>query len=48
MNYEKLKKDLLNKAGISGSKSLVVTVDNANEIELLRLAKEHNLDISAY
>ncbi|MCB2294966.1 hypothetical protein LGK95_15880 [Clostridium algoriphilum] len=48
MNYEKLKKDLLNKADISGSMLLVDSVDNADEIELLRLAKKHNLDISAY
>ena len=48
MNYEKLKEDLLDKVGTLGSNSLVAIVDKASESELLRLAKEQNLDISVY
>ena len=48
IDYKKLKKDLLNKVGPSGIMALVVAIDSASEKELLRFAKEHNLNISDY
>jgi hypothetical protein len=48
IDYKKLKKDLLNKVGASGIMPLIVSVDSASDKELLKLAKEYNLDISDY
>lgn len=48
IDYKKLKKDLLNKVGSSGIMPLIISVDSASEKELLRLAKEYDLDISNY
>ncbi len=48
IDYKKLKKDLLNKVGSSGIMPLIISVDSASNKELLRLAKENNLDISDY
>ncbi len=48
IDYKKLKKDLLNKVGASGIMPLIVSVDSASDKELLRFAKEYNLDISDY
>ncbi|MFT5875754.1 MAG: hypothetical protein ACI8WT_004751 [Clostridium sp.] len=48
MDYKKLKKDLLNKVGISGVTALIVAVDSATEKELLGFAKEYNLKITDY
>ncbi|WP_182629428.1 hypothetical protein [Clostridium chromiireducens] len=48
IDYKKLKKDLLNKIGASGIMPLIVTVDSANEKELIQQAEEYNLDISDY
>ena len=48
LDYKKLKKDLLNKVGPSGIMALVVAVDTASEKELLRMAKEYNINISDY
>jgi hypothetical protein len=48
IDYKKLKKDLLNKVGVSGIIPLIVSIDSASDKELLKLAKEYNLDISDY
>ncbi|MBZ9623020.1 hypothetical protein G9F71_009140 [Clostridium sp. FP2] len=48
IDYKKLKKDLLDKVGILGNKSPVVTVESTSETDLLKLAKEYNLNISDY
>ncbi|WP_271813656.1 hypothetical protein [Clostridium beijerinckii] len=48
IDYKKLKKDLLNKVGSSGIMPLIISVDSASDKELIRLAKENNLDISDY
>lgn len=48
IDYKKLKKDLLKKVGPSGIMPFIVSVDSADEDELLRLAEEYNLDISDY
>lgn len=48
IDYKKLKKDLLNKVGSSGIMPLIISVDSASVKELLKLAKEYNLDISDY
>lgn len=48
IDYKKLKKDLLNEVGPSGIMPLIIAVDSANEKELLKLAKEYNLDLSNY
>jgi hypothetical protein len=48
IDYKKLKKDLLNKVGASGIMPLIISIDSASEKDLLRLAKEYNLDISDY
>ena len=48
IDYKKLKKDLLKKVGTSGIKPLILTVDNANETDLLKLAKTYKLKISDY
>ncbi|MCB2296537.1 hypothetical protein [Clostridium tagluense] len=48
IDYKKLKKDLLDKVGTLGIKSPVVTVESTSEKDLLKLAKEYNLNISDY
>lgn len=48
VDYEKLKKDLLDEVGLSGIVPLIIAVDSANEKELLILAKEYSLDLSKY
>ncbi len=48
IDYKKLKKDLLNKVGISEIEPLVVTENIASERELLKLAKTYNLNLSDY
>ena len=48
IDYKKLKKDLLEKVGILGIKSPIMTVESTSETDLLKLAKEYNLNISDY
>lgn len=48
IDYKKLKNDLLNKIGTLGIKSPVATVDIASESDLLKLAKEYNLNLKDY
>jgi len=48
IDYKKLKKDLLDKVGALGVTSPVVTVESTSETDLLKLAKEYNLNISDY
>jgi hypothetical protein len=48
IDYKKLKNDLLYKIGSLGIKSPVVSVDIASESDLLKLAKEYNLNITDY
>jgi hypothetical protein len=48
IDYKKLRKDLLNKVGTSGIMLLVIVVESASEKELLRMAKEYNLNITDY
>ena len=48
IDYKKLKKDLLKKVGPSGFMPLIVSIDSADNDELLRFAEEYNFDISDY
>jgi len=48
IDYKKLKKDLLERVGTLGIKSPIMTRESISEKDLLRLAKEYNLNISDY
>jgi hypothetical protein len=48
IDYKKLKKDLLKKVSASGIMPLIVSVDSADEKELILLAEEFKIDLSKY
>ncbi len=48
IDFKKLRKDLLSKVGPSGIMPLIISVERADEEELVRMAKEYNLDITDY
>lgn len=48
INYRQLKKDLLDYVGPSGIWPLILSVDGADEEELLELAEQLRFDVSKY
>lgn len=48
INYNKLKKELLNKVGPSGIMALISSIDRADEEELINLAEKYKIDIEKY